>query len=412
MDHTDLTASRLEGAANPAVASAGDVEATASTMAPNVGLPFSVDDEVEVRPRDRRSDRDTGFGSLDRLTELRLATPGDFRTSTTTQDSYSAKGIGPTVICEDLRPTHTPKNVTFRGTHRRRRDRDSSSSLSDQSDGSETEGPRPGPPWGRRYGGYRGRASAGPSDTPAGIPKDECSHFDSSRGGGASGGAKPRHSPATPHHFTEVGDARDTEQPGRHSSGGASGGAQPRSALPAEVWEANYDTAQYRHRGCGDVHSNDLANIRNSQSDSRKTRHQDESSRTMTNQDRFDNGGYSHRNRVDRYTERSSRSSRPVLPTLKLGTYNGSTCLRTFLSKFENCSDYYEWSDRERLCHLRASLEGSAGQVLWDAGNCTSADDLIRLLKNRFGSLNEEERYRSELKARRRRRGESLQSVY
>jgi len=33
-------------------------------------------------------------------------------------------------------------------------------------------------------------------------------------------------------------------------------------------------------------------------------------------------------------------------------------------------------------------------------------------LKNRLGSLKEEERYRSELKARRRRRGEPLQSVY
>ena len=64
------------------------------------------------------------------------------------------------------------------------------------------------------------------------------------------------------------------------------------------------------------------------------------------------------------------------------------------------------------MCHLRASLEGSAGQVLWDAGQCTSASDLIWLLKNRFGSVNEEERHRSELKARRRRRGESLQSFY
>ena len=61
---------------------------------------------------------------------------------------------------------------------------------------------------------------------------------------------------------------------------------------------------------------------------------------------------------------------------------------------------------------MRASLEGPAVQVLWDAGQCTSVDDLIRLLKNRFGSLNEEEHYCSELKAQRRRRGESLQSVY
>ena len=103
---------------------------------------------------------------------------------------------------------------------------------------------------------------------------------------------------------------------------------------------------------------------------------------------------------------------RRVLPTLKLGTYSGSSCLKTFLAKFQNCSDYYNWDDRERLCHIRASLEGPAGQVLWDAGQQSSVDEVIRLLQNRFGSLNEEERYRSELKARRRRRGESLQSVY
>jgi len=41
--------------------------------------------------------------------------------------------------------------------------------------------------------------------------------------------------------------------------------------------------------------------------------------------------------------------SRRVLPTLKLGTYNGSTCLKTFLAKYENCSDYYDWNDLERL---------------------------------------------------------------
>jgi len=104
--------------------------------------------------------------------------------------------------------------------------------------------------------------------------------------------------------------------------------------------------------------------------------------------------------------------SRRVLPTLKLGLYNGSTCLKTFLAKFANCSGYYDWDDRERLCHLRASLEGPAGQVLWDAGQQSSVDEVIKLLQNRFGSLNEEERCRTELKARRRRRGESLQCVY
>ena len=82
--------------------------------------------------------------------------------------------------------------------------------------------------------------------------------------------------------------------------------------------------------------------------------------------------------------------SRRVLPTLKLGTYTGSTCLKIFLAKFENCSDYYDWSDRERLCHLRACLEDPAGQVLWDAGQQSSVNEVIRLL---VGSLNEDERY-------------------
>ena len=109
----------------------------------------------------------------------------------------------------------------------------------------------------------------------------------------------------------------------------------------------------------------------------------------------------------------SNRHAKHVLPTLKLGTFDGSNCPKTFLAKFENCSDYYERTEKEKLGHLRASLEGPpAGQVLWDAIQQSSVDEVVRLLKNRFGSLNEEERYRSELKARRRRRGESLQSVY
>ena len=44
---------------------------------------------------------------------------------------------------------------------------------------------------------------------------------------------------------------------------------------------------------------------------------------------------------------------RSVLPTLKLGHYDGSTCWETFLAKYENCSDYYTWNERERLPSAR-----------------------------------------------------------
>ena len=107
-----------------------------------------------------------------------------------------------------------------------------------------------------------------------------------------------------------------------------------------------------------------------------------------------------------------SKVHHSVLPTLKLGHYDGTTCLETFLAKFDNCSDYYSWYERERLCHLRAALDGGAGQVLWDAGKQSSVEEITRLLTNRFGTQNQDERYRAELKARRRRNGETLQAVY
>ena len=96
----------------------------------------------------------------------------------------------------------------------------------------------------------------------------------------------------------------------------------------------------------------------------------------------------------------------------KLGTYNGSTCLDTFLAKFENCSEYLNWSVRDRLFHLKASLDGPAGQLLWNAPKDITVDRLIELLRNRFGTNNQAERYRAELRARKRQPSESLQSLY
>jgi len=100
-----------------------------------------------------------------------------------------------------------------------------------------------------------------------------------------------------------------------------------------------------------------------------------------------------------------AEKSRPTLPTLKLGSFDGSTCLATFLAKFTNCSEYYQWSDRDQL-------EGRAGQVLWELGSNTTVSQLTQLLKNRFGTQDQTERYRLELKARKRRKNESLQSLY
>ena len=47
---------------------------------------------------------------------------------------------------------------------------------------------------------------------------------------------------------------------------------------------------------------------------------------------------------------------RPTLPTLKFGTYDGRTSFDTFLAKFENCSDYYGWKDREPVSYTHLTL--------------------------------------------------------
>jgi len=61
---------------------------------------------------------------------------------------------------------------------------------------------------------------------------------------------------------------------------------------------------------------------------------------------------------------------------------------------------------------LRDSLTGPASQILWEVSDDVDHNEIIRLLRNRFGSLNQMEWYRAELKGRGRKRGETAQSVY
>jgi len=82
-----------------------------------------------------------------------------------------------------------------------------------------------------------------------------------------------------------------------------------------------------------------------------------------------------------------------TLPTIKLESYDGSTV-------------------RDRLCHLKASLEGQAGQVLWQLSPEATEQDIVTLLRNRFGHVNQMERFRAELHARRHKKGETIPSVY
>jgi len=97
---------------------------------------------------------------------------------------------------------------------------------------------------------------------------------------------------------------------------------------------------------------------------------------------------------------------------VKLDEYNLSTCLETFLVSVKNFATYYHWTPRDELFHLRASLKGPSGQLLWDLGTDISLEKLVDRLKQRFGGADQAERFRTELRIRRRQSGEELPTLY
>ncbi len=99
--------------------------------------------------------------------------------------------------------------------------------------------------------------------------------------------------------------------------------------------------------------------------------------------------------------------------TIKLGSFTGTNLpLATHLAKLDNCAAYYGWNEEERVCHLKASLDGNAATLLWELPAGCSEMELLQLLQTCFGDRDQIERYRFELRTRRRCKGESLQSLH
>ena len=99
--------------------------------------------------------------------------------------------------------------------------------------------------------------------------------------------------------------------------------------------------------------------------------------------------------------------------TIKLGAFTGTNMpLETHLAKLRNCAIYYGWTSSDCVCHLKASLEDAAATLLWELPeNCTETE-LLSLLRSRFGTDEMVEKFRFELKQRRRKPNESIQSLY
>ena len=94
------------------------------------------------------------------------------------------------------------------------------------------------------------------------------------------------------------------------------------------------------------------------------------------------------------------------------GTYDGKTDLDTFLARLENCSQYYSWSDADKLFHLKNSLIGPAGSIMKEVGPGGTLERTLELLQIRFGNRARRAKFLADLHNRKRRLNETLQGLY
>ena len=112
------------------------------------------------------------------------------------------------------------------------------------------------------------------------------------------------------------------------------------------------------------------------------------------------------------WTISHERGNQPALMGAMLGTFDGSTNLYIFLAKFRNGADYFNLNPRDQVFLLKHSLEGAAALFVHEVSSDCLLEDLISVLSVRLGIQYQSERYRAEMRARRRRPNETLQSLY
>jgi hypothetical protein len=95
---------------------------------------------------------------------------------------------------------------------------------------------------------------------------------------------------------------------------------------------------------------------------------------------------------------------------MKPEKFDGRTSFETFMCMFENCAIYNKWNKIDKVAHLRWSLTGVVAQLMWDSDGLTYKE-LVEKLRDRFGGRGMEERFRTELRCRRRTKGESLREL-
>ena len=95
---------------------------------------------------------------------------------------------------------------------------------------------------------------------------------------------------------------------------------------------------------------------------------------------------------------------------IRCDNFDGKTCVDTYLAKFESCAEYNNWTAKDKAAHLKSALTGNAANLLQGNTRAIYAE-VVGLLQRRYGNREQHEKFKLELKYRRRRPAEDIQSL-
>jgi len=126
----------------------------------------------------------------------------------------------------------------------------------------------------------------------------------------------------------------------------------------------------------GDDGRSDSHRKRQESSGSRRDRHGDKSACNRRDKSPDDSNGKRTTARRRLLDEDSgSHTPSPARKSqLKMEKYDRTSCVETFLVKFETCAKYNAWDARDKAAHLKTSLTGGAGLLLWEMQDATCED--------------------------------------
>ena len=87
--------------------------------------------------------------------------------------------------------------------------------------------------------------------------------------------------------------------------------------------------------------------------------------------------------------------------------FDGRGCVESHLLQFQVAASRNHWNEEEKVDFLKISLTGEASAILKDVGDVTY-EELANKLKQCYGSLEQKEVFKIQLKARKRKKGETL----